>query len=1403
MGHSLTAEAIIFAINSAIKLGRNVQKAYAESLKSREILLPLPRFSGEPPLLTIEEFFNNKDKIEGGARFVEKIERLQILHLAFGQFGFTEDDDKLEYISYYNHFFELQQIDNQAIMVGEGDNHPQRIDDSRLNVDDLLSLLRIRQYENPKLVKTSALQIVAGTLVEIGIDYFNQVPGALNTNSSFGKAMKSFLSALDDIPFSDAAEFKDMSELILPKLFITAAEVIGTFSSEISSDEKLQQFIQASTKGLAKDLFERVGKIKSDNRFGSIQKEEESDKSIRWGQLVLRSMVKNAGTYVFNSPADLFDTNEGGSHLIQSTGGALLEIILSDPHKIDISKAFNIESLDRMVKVALNVVAEHPSLIVAPNGQKQEAFRNIIIGISKAIADTGIQRPDFLPELVRLVLEHTAGNLEMLWLPKRSGEKHLLVIAIRQLLEVVSEPIPNAKWEPNLAKGQLIMIAENILDEVVENPEWVRNREEEDISLLQQVLKAVFGALATIPKRERFNGEVVALLIQISLRTVTNSQKVLDTINWSGHTEKVVILNKALDLIFTYTFNPQKVNPTERIGLLIDLVEYVSETVIARHPNKKGLLLVDLILFKAPGVDYSGGFNRELADQLINASLGVLNEHPHLVSNQVSLQNIITGVAEVLDASTFRKSGILPELLRLVLENTGRNIQLIFKAKSDSPQYMMVLALEQLMSHLSYKRDTDRWQPVLTSGEAMGLVELILDDVVMHPEWVIPKGDGSLYNDVLTAVFAAMANIPKKERLNADTLAAILQTCMRTAATSQQVLNPIQWGEDTEKTMILHKALDLIFDFTFKQVPDSGNNRIGLVTDMLEYIMEVVLTYHPDNKGLILVDLILFNPKVDFSAGFDEELADHLIASGLEIMEAHPELTTKHKSLQLVIKDIAGALDASSFDNPQLLPEFVRLVLQSSASNIHLILNTTSDTPRFLLVGALKKMLTVLSNPNNSTDPWSPSLTAAQVLEIVEDSTEELVNHPEWLVERADGLNLFEQVLDSIFLTLAKAPKEERFSPKTLNWIIQNATYTAARHESVLVKVKWGTGDDEATILQQALDLVYSYVLNLEDRASHLSMLETLLEYTFETILRQHPDKRSLVFLHLILFENNAFHLNGGFNEEQANRLIDTALDVVAQYPDLVSKDRVFQKILRDTSLALRDSKLSRPELLPELIRLSLEQINGNLDAIMDMRINGPRNLLAVAIGQVLKAISEKPSSRNKWKLNLTEAQMLETTRLVMAKVVTNPQWVNDELIFVVMKALFAALEAIPQKRKIGYATFSVLVEAAMQAVAFRKQLVIKFIDLEGDEKQLALTYSLEALFMTIYDENGDSAGSWTLSQTATLNAIIECYLLRLSEQGATKENVKAAVAKVEGAIQKINADLAFTLEDLLVELEG
>jgi len=113
-----------------------------------------------------------------------------------------------------------------------------------------------------------------------------------------------------------------------------------------------------------------------------------------------------------------------------------------------------------------------------------------------------------------------------------------------------------------------------------------------------------------------------------------------------------------------------------------------------------------------------------------------------------------------------------------------------------------------------------------------------------------------------------------------------------------------------------------------------------------------------------------------------------------------------------------------------------------------------------------------------------------------------------------------------------------------------------------------------------------------------------------------------------------------------------------------------------------------------------------------------------------------------------------------------------------------------------------ILLEETVKAIGFRKQLMLH-LQTSGGTQKLAITYSLESLFAVLYDKNNESTGTWTLTQTPVINAIIEHFLLGISAKAVTQEEIDKSVGKVEAAVRKLNDNLAFQLEDLLATLEG
>src|SRR5687768_14798378 len=97
---------------------------------------------------------------------------------------------------------------------------------------DVASLLVLNQWERGRSPFPSAVQRVAGTLVEVAIDYFLHVPGGLSEHSRQGKTLRAFLGGLDDVRFQDARW-----DALVIGLFTTALDTLAHHPDLVTGDD--------------------------------------------------------------------------------------------------------------------------------------------------------------------------------------------------------------------------------------------------------------------------------------------------------------------------------------------------------------------------------------------------------------------------------------------------------------------------------------------------------------------------------------------------------------------------------------------------------------------------------------------------------------------------------------------------------------------------------------------------------------------------------------------------------------------------------------------------------------------------------------------------------------------------------------------------------------------------------------------------------------------------------------------------------------------------------------------------------------------------------------------------------------------------------------------------------------
>lgn len=1024
---TLAAEAVIFAIHSAIKLSRNVQRAYAQSLQGRLMVIPLPIFDRDIDLAAIISFFEWAPELSAQLEDLERLHKRALEELQL------PEEELRRYQQYYLSFKEVKEGKVQELQAA-----------------DLAHLFRVRQWEEGYLERDSALKLVMGSLVEIGIDYFSQVPGALKPDTAKGRILRHFLSAFDEIRFVDGSPLQEQfNRMLLPRLFAAAAESVAELGGRISDDAKVQQFVRSATRQLAADLYERSNGL----RYG--EQQELAD----WGQLMLRSLVRHSGEFVAANPQAIFNTNYPLSLLIERSTGVLFAALLQEGSGgLQFRQALSADTLDRLIRASLEVAAQHPRLV-----SRQQGVAEIAAGLANAVQQSVFLEAGFLPELMRMVLEQSAGKLHLLWPAEQGSAEHLLVQALRQMLQELAESGDGTGWHPAFTQAQLLVLIEDLLEEVVYNPTWITESVRER-PLLSELLAVVFRALRHLPKEERLQAETVQQLIRLSLQAVLAQQAVLDDLPWGRDEQKAIILEQALQLVFSFVFHPRSPR-LDRAERLENLLAYALEIIMVEHPDRKGLVLLQLVLFES-GMDYAQGFRRELAGELVDAALQALANHPELAARPEGLQALVKSLARTLDATQLRQPGLLFFLLRLLLEKTGQQAHLLLDAESGQPRHLLVTASREILAALAAQNGREgQWRPALTAAQAMQLLELLMDEVVRHPHWVSQgTASQSLLREVLDTVFGVLESLPLGQRLSANALEAVVQASLYAVARSPRLLSLTAAG-GAELGSALEQALRLIFSFLFPTDSATPNNRLEMLGALLDYGLEGVMQQYPDRKGLILLDLVLFGQHgIDFSNGFDEDQADELLHAALRVLEQHPRLIVKGQVLRLMVTDIAGALADSGIDRPELLPELLRLTLDSSAEHLHLVVDLDQEEPINLLAIAAAQVLRALAEPP-SEGQWKPRLSQAQIRSVLSLIYDEVLQHPRW-IERSPLLYL---LLQAIFQALEQVPARYPLTFSVFEMLLRAALHAARRQRRFLLRLEQADGSSDYLLLSLSL----------------------------------------------------------------------------------------------------------------------------------------------------------------------------------------------------------------------------------------------------------------------------------------------------------------------------------------------
>jgi hypothetical protein len=517
------SQLVLFAIQAGIRLYAAGRKAYVEATLDRPLILPLPQGPGISAA-SARMFFKNDPKGKEIAK-IDENERIRAL-LAAADSGNLDSAGDEEFAQlYFTYLRELKPgIFDYAVMSEEPKGH------------EFVAMMTIRQWSKGELGDhPTALQRVAGTLVNIAVDYFVHTPEAISEKRPAGRALKAFLEAMDTIDFASAPPSDVAGDLL-----ISMVESVGSHPDLIGNTETERKLIHNIASTLSKAATEHLENVPTEVRW----------EGSAWLQMISRAVVKGGFDTVLADPNTVLGVGEPEAKFIQEVGGTISNLLIG-PDRLRFQQLMAGEGINTVIKSALSAVANNPDILRIGN----QGLHQIIVGVADGLSQqANLLTGDIFPELARLVLEKSAANLELVW-PEGATDpqKHLLITGTRQLFSALAEGSKASGW-PTLTRSQILRIAEVMFDEILENPDWlIKKADLGNDSALSVAVGAVLNSLQNTDK-PRFSSDAAAAAISAGVKAAAMRLELLQKLPPGGADAGKRAINAAIDAVIDSAF---------------------------------------------------------------------------------------------------------------------------------------------------------------------------------------------------------------------------------------------------------------------------------------------------------------------------------------------------------------------------------------------------------------------------------------------------------------------------------------------------------------------------------------------------------------------------------------------------------------------------------------------------------------------------------------------------------------------------------------------------------------------------------------------------------------------------------------------------------------------------------
>lgn len=357
------------------------------------------------------------------------------------------------------------------------------------------ALFLVKQWRDGSDPKRSPVQRIAGTVIEIAMDYVKVDPTLFSGNGTGDRITRAFLLSLSEVDFAES----DYDDLLLD-VMRASLETFRVNTDIVISEEHLAALLNQVSCTLA-GAIDEAAQSGDDDKLRALY---------RLRREMLQDVIRvSAETVSDNMTAFIGVADSRKERLLENVFTAVLDTIATE------SDLINRKTLTDVYAAALRAVAQNPALLLPENnGNRSHALlRSMIAGIGIELAHNsssdppGIFTPEISKDIIEVALQVLSDHLPTL---AGSGdpEKQLLVDALHRLALSLRDDFHadrkiSALLDGLFTRQQLVDLTRIVFTAVARTPEGLLQSVDDDSrrSALAQIIGSVAASISVDAKQ--------------------------------------------------------------------------------------------------------------------------------------------------------------------------------------------------------------------------------------------------------------------------------------------------------------------------------------------------------------------------------------------------------------------------------------------------------------------------------------------------------------------------------------------------------------------------------------------------------------------------------------------------------------------------------------------------------------------------------------------------------------------------------------------------------------------------------------------------------------------------------------------------------------------------------------